>query len=66
MNLPEGYRAQVGERGMRLDAMRSLVKGRMAFVIAHRLSTLTHCDVPVAIENGYLNPLSCGLPTAVR
>jgi ATP-binding cassette, subfamily B, bacterial len=49
-----------------VDAMRSLVKGRTAFVIAHRLGALMHCDVLGAIENGYLNTLSCGMPTTVR
>jgi ATP-binding cassette, subfamily B, bacterial len=93
--LPQGYRAGVGERGMRLSggerqrialaraflkdapvlildeptssvdarteqaimvALERLMHGRTTFIIAHRLSTLAHCDVVYAVENGRLAP----------
>jgi len=35
-----------------MEAMARLMKSRTAFIIAHRLSTLKHCDVLLVIENG--------------
>jgi ATP-binding cassette subfamily B protein len=37
-----------------LEAIRRLMRGRTAFLIAHRLSTLTDCDLLLKIENGRL------------
>jgi ATP-binding cassette, subfamily B, bacterial len=37
-----------------LDAMRTLMTGRTAFVIAHRPTTLAACDVQLQIERGRL------------
>ena len=37
-----------------LEATRRLVRGRTAFLIAHRLSTLTDCDLLLKIETGRL------------
>jgi len=92
-HLPEGYEAQVGERGMRLsggerqrislaraflkdapilildeptssvdtktevgilEAMERLMRGRTAFIIAHRPSTLKNCDALLVLEDGRL------------
>jgi ATP-binding cassette, subfamily B, bacterial len=100
--LPEGYRSQVGERGMRLsggerqrialaraflkdapilildeptssvdlkteqgimEALERLMRGRTTFIIAHRLSTLEHCDVVYAVEDGRVAPASAAAST---
>jgi ATP-binding cassette, subfamily B, bacterial len=37
-----------------MGAMEELMRGRTTFMIAHRLSTLEHCDVVVRIEDGRL------------
>ena len=34
--------------------MQRLMEGRTTFIIAHRLSTLTHCDARLVIEHGQL------------
>jgi ATP-binding cassette subfamily B protein len=103
--LPEGYRTQVGERGMRLsggerqrlavaraflkdapllildeptssvdvrteavivEAMERLMHGRTTFLIAHRLSTLEHCDLLLWIEHGRLVDVRTDVATAIR
>jgi ATP-binding cassette subfamily B protein len=95
--LPQGYRTQVGERGMRLsggerqrialaraflkdapilildeptsavdlrteqailEALERLMRGRTTLIIAHRLSTLEHCDAIYAVEDAHLVPAS--------
>ena len=43
------------ERGI-IQAFERLMHGRTTFIIAHRLSTLAHCDVVYAVENGRLAP----------
>ncbi len=43
------------ERGI-IQALERLMQGRTTFIIAHRLSTLAHCDVVYAVENGRLAP----------
>lgn len=35
-----------------MDAMEDLMRDRTTFLIAHRLSTLRHCDIQLVIENG--------------
>lgn len=35
-----------------MEAILRLMQGRTAFIIAHRLSTLDHCDVKLELENG--------------
>jgi ATP-binding cassette subfamily B protein len=37
-----------------LDAMERLMRGRTTFVIAHRASTLEHCDPVLMLEGGRL------------
>lgn len=37
-----------------MQTMTRLMQGRTTFMIAHRLSTLEHCDVLIAIEDGLL------------
>ena len=34
------------------EAMERLMRGRTTFIIAHRLSTLKHCDILIRIEHG--------------
>ena len=45
------------ERGI-IEALERLMHGRTTFIIAHRLSTLQHCDVIYAVENGRLTSVS--------
>jgi ATP-binding cassette subfamily B protein len=45
------------EQGI-IEAFERLMQGRTTFIIAHRLSTLQHCDVIYAIQNGCLTPAS--------
>jgi ATP-binding cassette, subfamily B, bacterial len=42
----------VGTESKIVDAIERLMQGRTTFMIAHRLSTLTGCDVRLQIENG--------------
>ena len=35
-----------------VEAMERLMRGRTTFIIAHRLSTLKHCDILILIEHG--------------
>ena len=35
-----------------VEAMERLMRGRTTFIIAHRLSTLRHCDILIRIEHG--------------
>ncbi len=37
-----------------MEAMEELMRGRTTFMIAHRLSTLEHCDIKLLIEAGTL------------
>jgi len=49
-----------------MEAMERLMRGRTAFMIAHRLSTLTDCDMLLKIENGRLADVTSDVPAAVR
>ena len=44
----------VKTEGIIMDAMDKLMHGRTTFMIAHRLSTLEHCDRRLVIEHGRL------------
>jgi ABC-type multidrug transport system fused ATPase/permease subunit len=35
-----------------MEATQRLVRGRTAFIIAHRVSTLENCDILLTVENG--------------
>lgn len=50
-----------------MEAMERLMLGRTTFMIAHRLSTLEHCDMRLVIEHGHLVSLTdaCGRATAI-
>jgi ATP-binding cassette subfamily B protein len=48
-----------------LDAMERLMRGRTTFLIAHRASTLEHCDPVLIIENGRLAPRASSAPVTV-
>jgi ATP-binding cassette subfamily B protein len=37
-----------------IDAMQRLMEGRTAFMIAHRVETLQHCDVRLGLDHGRL------------
>jgi ATP-binding cassette subfamily B protein len=43
--------------GAIVDVLRRLIQGRTAFIIAHRLSTLVHCDRRIKINHGQLAEL---------
>jgi len=45
------------EQGI-LEALERLMRGRTTLIIAHRLSTLEHCDAIYAVEDGRLAPAS--------
>ncbi len=54
----------LGTEAQIVDAMEHLMHGRTAFIIAHRPSTLKHCDVQLEIQNGRLVAQTAGLTTA--
>src|SRR5258708_23440572 len=45
-----------------VEALERLMHGRTTLIIAHRLSTLRHCDRVFAVEDGQLRPRSGSLP----
>jgi ATP-binding cassette subfamily B protein len=49
-----------------MEAMERLMQGRTAFMIAHRLSTLAHCDAQLEIERGRLVMTTQAAPIAAR
>lgn len=49
-----------------MQALDSLMKGRTAFMIAHRLSTLERCDVVLVLNNGTLQSVTSTVDEARR
>jgi ATP-binding cassette subfamily B protein len=49
-----------------VKALEQLMHGRTTFIIAHRVSTLTNCDLFLEIENGRLVDRTSEVPTIVR
>lgn len=49
-----------------MEAMQRLMCGRTTFMIAHRLSTLTNCDVLLKIENGCLDDMTVDRSVTTR
>ena len=49
-----------------VEAMERLMHGRTTFIIAHRLSTLAHCDVRVDLEEGHVTSLKRNVRTLVE
>jgi ATP-binding cassette subfamily B protein len=41
-----------------MEALERLMRGRTTFIVAHRLSTLEHCDVIYAVDEGRVAPAS--------
>jgi len=55
----------VGTEGLIMDALNRLMAGRSTFMIAHRLSTLEHCDIVLEVVNGRLTRTKSGVARAV-
>jgi ATP-binding cassette subfamily B protein len=49
-----------------MEAMERLMQGRTTFLIAHRLSTLEHCDLLLWIESGRLVDVRSDVAAAIR
>jgi ATP-binding cassette, subfamily B, bacterial len=49
-----------------MEAMERLMHGRTTFMIAHRLTTLTNCDVLLKIENGRFCEVTSDVSATVR
>jgi ATP-binding cassette subfamily B protein len=49
-----------------LEAMERLMRGRTTFLIAHRLSTMEHCDLLLCIEGGRLVDVRADVAAAIR
>jgi ATP-binding cassette, subfamily B, bacterial len=49
--------------GTIMGAILRLMQGRTAFIIAHRLSTLDHCDVKLELENGRTTLVNRAIPS---
>jgi ATP-binding cassette subfamily B protein len=49
-----------------MEAMERLMKGRTAFLIAHRLTTLKSCDVLLVIDDGELVHLTSNVSTVIK
>jgi len=41
-----------------MEALERLMRGRTTFIVAHRMSTLEHCDVIYAVDGGRVAPAS--------
>ena len=48
-----------------VEVMERLSMGRTVFIIAHRLSTLKHCDLLLGIEKGRLTFIRSDVSTAI-
>lgn len=44
----------VQTEGAIMEAMEELMRGRTTFLIAHRVSTLKHCDLQLTLRHGYV------------
>jgi ATP-binding cassette, subfamily B, bacterial len=49
-----------------IEVMERLSIGRTVFIIAHRLSTLKHCDLLLGIDKGCLNFIRSVVPRAIQ
>jgi ATP-binding cassette, subfamily B, bacterial len=49
-----------------LEAMRRLMRGRTAFMIAHRLQTLENCNLLLVLEHGMLQTCTSDVSTVLR
>jgi ATP-binding cassette subfamily B protein len=49
-----------------VKAVEQLMQGRTTFIITHRVSTLTNCDMLLEIGNGRLVDVTSNVPTTVR
>jgi ATP-binding cassette, subfamily B, bacterial len=49
-----------------MDATAQLIKGRTTFVIAHRLSTVRHCDLLLVLKQGRLQTVTSDFDQAMR
>ena len=49
-----------------MEAMERLMRGRTTFMISHRLSTLTDCDVLLTIDNGRLVEMTSDVSKAIE
>ena len=56
----------MGTEGVILEAMERLMRGRTTFIIAHRPSTLKHCDNILRLEQGRLLETTPGGATSER
>ena len=56
----------VGTESVIMQAMERLMRGRTTFLIAHRLSTLEHCDLLLCIEGGRLVGVRSDVAAAIR
>jgi ATP-binding cassette subfamily B protein len=48
-----------------IEALDRLMKGRTTFMIAHRLTTLKHCDLLLVLENGRLATVESNVPEVI-
>jgi ATP-binding cassette, subfamily B, bacterial len=56
----------VATEALIMDAMERLMSGRTTFMIAHRLSTVGHCDVWLRLDHGHLVEATMSVPSDVR
>jgi ATP-binding cassette subfamily B protein len=56
----------VGTESAIMAAVERLMRGRTTFLIAHRLSTLEHCDLLLCIQHGRLVDVRTDVTAAIR